>query len=193
MAAKLKGCADINNSDRIQRLATRYSSPSLVRETAAAFIPCSGDSYRPTWMPHSRYVRVSWMWIRNVFFLPSTSRGLREHCCKALQDTSHRRRRGSAFSVGDVKHWNKPPVSVVTVPSANIFEKRLEKIWTEGFLHLPHGLKEHLDYKRYRTIQYRVGCLPWVSNLIYHHFIKITIFPKVIFFTYRVCLINHPL
>ncbi len=63
---------------------------------------------------------------------------------KVLQGASHRRRRGSAFSVRVVKYWNKLPVSVVTVPSVTIFKKRLEKVWTEVFPHLPHWLNTHL-------------------------------------------------
>ncbi len=37
---------------------------------------------------------------------------------------------GSAFSVRDVKYWNKLPPSVVTAPSATFFKKRLEKVLT---------------------------------------------------------------
>ncbi len=57
---------------------------------------------------------------------------------KVLQDASHRRRRGSAFSVRVVKYWNKLSASVVTAPSINVFKKRLKKVWTEVFPHLPH-------------------------------------------------------
>ncbi len=74
----------------------------------------------------------------NLFFLPPTRRGLRGHPFNVLQGASHRRRRGSAFSVRVVKYWNKLPASVVTAPSVNIFTKRLEEVWTEVFPHLPH-------------------------------------------------------
>ncbi len=74
----------------------------------------------------------------NLFFLPPARRGLRGHPFKVLQDASHRRRRGSAFSVRVVKYWNKFPASVVTAPSVNVLKKRLEKVWTEVFPHLPH-------------------------------------------------------
>ncbi len=70
----------------------------------------------------------------NMFFLPPARRGLRAQ----LQGASHRRRRGSAFSVRVVKSWNKLPASVVTAPSVNAFKKRLEEVWTEVFPHLPH-------------------------------------------------------
>ncbi len=74
----------------------------------------------------------------NLIFLPPARRGLRGHPDKVLQGGSHRRRRGSAFSVRVVKYWNKLPASVVTAPSVNVFKKRLEKVWTEVFLYLPH-------------------------------------------------------
>ncbi len=74
----------------------------------------------------------------NLFFLPPTRRGLRGHPFKVLQGASHRRRRGSAFSVRVVKYWNKLPASVVTAPSVNVFKKRLEEVWTDVFPHLPH-------------------------------------------------------
>ncbi len=79
----------------------------------------------------------------NLFFLPPARRGLRGHPYKVLQGACHRRRRGSAFSVKVVKHGNKLPASVVTAPSINVFKKRLEKVWTEVFPHLPHWPNTH--------------------------------------------------
>ncbi len=35
------------------------------------------------------------------------------------------------------------PASVVTAPSVNVFKKRLEKVWTGIFPHLPHRLNSH--------------------------------------------------
>ncbi len=74
----------------------------------------------------------------NLFFLPPARGGLRGHPYKVPQGASHRRRRGSAFLVKNVKYWNKLPASVVTAPPVNFFKKRLEKVWTEVFPHLPH-------------------------------------------------------
>ncbi len=79
----------------------------------------------------------------NLFFLPPAQRGLREHPFKVLQGASHRRRRGSAFSVRVVKYWNELPASVVTASSVNVFKKRLEEVWTKVFPHLPHWLNTH--------------------------------------------------
>ncbi len=49
-----------------------------------------------------------------------------------------------AFSVRVGKYWNKLPASVVTALSVNVFKKRLDKVWTEGFPHIPHWLTTHL-------------------------------------------------
>ncbi len=75
---------------------------------------------------------------RNLFFLPPARSGLRGHPYKVLEGASHRRKRGSAFSVRVVKYWNKLPPSVVTASSVNAFKERLEKVRTEVLPHLPH-------------------------------------------------------
>ncbi len=69
----------------------------------------------------------------NLFFLSPVLRDLRGHPYKVPQGASHRRRRGSAFSVRVVKYWNKLPASVVTAPSVNVFKKRLDEVWIEVF------------------------------------------------------------
>ncbi len=61
----------------------------------------------------------------NSVFLPPAGRGLRGHPFKVLQCTSHHRGRGSAFSVGVVKYWNKLPASVVTAPCVNVFREKV--------------------------------------------------------------------
>ncbi len=63
---------------------------------------------------------------------------------KLLQGASHRQRRGLVFSLRVVKCWNTLPASDVTAPSVNVFEKGLEKVWTEVFAHFPHELNTHL-------------------------------------------------
>ncbi len=135
--------ADINHLERIQRLATR-----LV--TCMRHVPYEERLQRLG--PHSlqrRRLRDDLITAfkifkclldidPNLFFLPPARRGLRGHPFKELQDVSHRRRGGSAFSVRVVKYWNKLPASVVTATSVNVFKKRLEEVWTEVFPHLPH-------------------------------------------------------
>ncbi len=121
--------ADINHLERIHR-----SSTKLV-----------------TCMRHRPYEeRLQWRRLRVDLIMafkifkglldidPPARRGLRGHPFKVLQGASRLRRRGSAFSVRIVKYWNKFPASVITAPSVNVFRKRLEKVWTEVFSHLPH-------------------------------------------------------
>ncbi len=48
----------------------------------------------------------------NLFLLPPARHGLKGHPYKVLQCASHRRRRGSAFSVKVEKYWNKLQDSV---------------------------------------------------------------------------------
>ncbi len=76
----------------------------------------------------------------NLFFLLPARRSLRGLSFKVLQGASRLQRRGSEFSVRVVIYWNRLSASVVTAPSVNVFKKRLEKVWTEVFPHLPHWL-----------------------------------------------------
>ncbi len=77
-------------------------------------------------------------WSELIFPPSCSNRPKRAPLQSFLQSSSHRRKRGSAFSVRVVKYWNKLPASVVTAPSVNVFKKRLEKVWTEIFPYLPH-------------------------------------------------------
>ncbi len=95
-----------------------------------AFIPCSDDDFG---MTAFKILKGLLDIDPNLFFLPPTRCGLRGHPFKALQGASHRRSRGSAFSVRVVKYWSKLSASVVTAPSVNVFKKRLEEVWTEVF------------------------------------------------------------
>ncbi len=63
----------------------------------------------------------------------------------------------ASFSVGVAKYRNKLSVFVVTAPSVNIFKKRLEKVWTEVFPHLPHWLKSHHPYSLKK-------CTPFINR-----------------------------
>ncbi len=130
--------ADINHLERIQRLTTR-----LV--TGMRHLPYEERPQRlgPQSL-HRRRLRDDLITAfkifkgllnidPNLFFLPPARRGLRGHPFKVLQGASHRRRRGSAFSVKVVKYWNKLPASVVTAPSVNVFKKRLEEVRQKSF------------------------------------------------------------
>ncbi len=54
------------------------------------------------------------------------------------------------FEVGEAQttdmtdeYYGRLPASVVTAPPVNVFKKRLEKVWTEVFSHLPQCLNTH--------------------------------------------------
>ncbi len=104
-----------------------HASSPLRSETAAA-VP----NYR---LQHNHGPFGYWS---ELVFPPSSSKRPKR---APLQGTP---RRGSAFSVGVVKYWNKLQASVVTVPSVEVFKKRLEKVWTEVFPYLSHWLNTHL-------------------------------------------------
>ncbi len=74
------------------------------------------------------------MWIRTCFFtLPLDAVLLDAHPYKVFQGKSHRRRRGSAFSMRVRKYWNKLPASVATAPFVNIFKKGWRKFGEKSF------------------------------------------------------------
>ncbi len=98
----------------------------------------------------------------NLFFLPPARRGLRVHPFTVLQGASHRRRRGSAFSVRVVKYWNKLPASVVTARSVNVFKKRLEKVWTEVLPHLPPWLNTHHTPPSFPPAHHPLTDINWI-------------------------------
>ncbi len=96
-------------------------------------------------LPYGNNPHLAWVWHhQELYFSHQVVRCSLSHSYKVLQGASHRRRRGSAFSVRVVKCWNRLPASVVTAPSVNVSKKRLEQVWTEVFPHLPHWLTTHL-------------------------------------------------
>ncbi len=108
-----------------------HASPPLRRETPAAgpsFLAAATTSS----LPDNRLQDIQGLLNidPNLVILPPARRDLRGHPYKVLQGASHRRIRGSLFSVWVVKYWNKRPASVVTAPSVKVFQKRLEKVWT---------------------------------------------------------------
>ncbi len=134
---------DINLLKRIQRLATRLVTDMryLPYEERLQGLGLHSLKRRRIWADLITAFKI-FKGLLDIdpylFFLPPARRGLRGHPLKVLQGASHCRKRGSALSVRVVKYWNKLPASVVTAPSVNVFKKRLEKVWTEVFPHLPH-------------------------------------------------------
>ncbi len=62
-----------------------------------------------------------------------------------------------------VKYWNKLLTSVVAAASVNVFKKRLKKVWTEVFPHLPHWLNIHLPIYLPPAVRDRTN---WRNNSI---------------------------
>ncbi len=74
-------------------------------------IPWSDDDFGLTWLPHSRYSRVFWMWMPTCFFsLPLDA---------ALEVRAAARGEGQPFRWG-----NKLPASLIIAPYINIFMSR---------------------------------------------------------------------
>ncbi len=130
--------ADINNLERIQRLATRLITGmrhlpyeerlqrlglhSLQPQRLRADLITEYSLNIPDDLIFKGLLGID----PDLLFLPHARRGLRGHPYKVLQGASHRRRRGSAFSMRVVKNWKKLPASVITAPSVNVFKKRKE-------------------------------------------------------------------
>ncbi len=135
--------ADINHLERIQRLATRLVTgmrhlPYEERLQRLGLHSLQRRRLRDDLITAFKIFKGLWDIDPNLFFLPPARRGQRGHPYKVLQGASHRRKRGSAFSVRVVKYWNELQASVVTTISVSVFKKRLEEVWTEVFHHLPH-------------------------------------------------------
>ncbi len=114
--------------------------PPLRRETAAAgpsFFAAATAFGWPYYRLQGIHVPLGY-WSELVFLTPAR-RGLRGHPYQVLQGA-----RALGVSVRIVKYWNKLPASVVTTPPVNVFKKRLGKVWTEVFPHLPHWLNTNL-------------------------------------------------
>ncbi len=135
--------ADINHLERIQRLATRLVTGIRHLAYKERLQRLGLHSLQPRRLQADlitafKIFKGLLIIDPNLFFLPPARRGLRGHPFEVLQGASHRRRRGSTFSVRVVKYWNKLQASVVTAPSVNVFKKRWKKVWKEVFPYLPH-------------------------------------------------------
>ncbi len=130
--------ADINQFERVQRLATRLERGlrhvhyekrlrqlnlfSLKRrrlraDLTLAFNICKGEvGLNPS-----------------EFFLRPPRAGLRGHTYRLLLGPSRLRRSSGAFSVRIVKFWNRLPAHLVLAPSVSIFKKQLDRHWSEIF------------------------------------------------------------
>ncbi len=67
------------------------------------------------------------------FFLRPPRAGLRGHTYRLLQGPSRLRRRSGVFAVRIVKYWNSLSAHLVLAPSVSIFKKQLGRHWSEIF------------------------------------------------------------
>ncbi len=130
--------ADINQLERVQRLATR-----LVR--GLRHVPYDGRLRQLNLFSlESRRLRADLILAFNIFkgevhlnpsefFLRPPRAGLRGHTYRLLQAPSRLRRRSGAFSVRLVKYWNRLPAHLVLAPFISIFKKQLDRHWFEIF------------------------------------------------------------
>ncbi len=130
--------ADINQLERVQRLATR-----IVR--GLRHVPYE-ERLRQfnLFSLERRHLRADLILAFKIFkgevdlnpseFFPRPPRaGLRGHTYRLLQGPSRLRRRSGAFSVRVVKYWNRLPAHLVLAPSVRIFKKQLDRHWFEIF------------------------------------------------------------
>ncbi len=130
--------ADINQQERVQRLATR-----LVR--GLRHVPYEERLHQLNFfLLERKRLQADLILAFKTFkgevdlnlsecFLQPPRAGLRGHTYRLLQGPSRRRRRSSAFSVWIVKYWNRLPAHQVLAPSVSIFKKQLDRHWFEIF------------------------------------------------------------
>ncbi len=130
--------ADINQLERVQRIATR-----LVR--GLRHVPYE-DMLRQLnlFSVERRRLRADLMLAFKIFkgevdlnpsefCLRPPRVGVLGHTYRLLQGPSRLRRRSGAFSVRVVKYWNRLPVHLVLAPSVSIFKNQLDRHWFEIF------------------------------------------------------------
>ncbi len=129
--------AGINSLERIQRKATQSVTGIryLSYETDCsgwAFISCTGNGYKSTWVPHPIYLPFVGYRSEPVFFcLPLVT---------ALEGTTLRCSKVQATAGGDGKF----PSSVITALSVKIVKQRVDEGWTDVFPYLPYSFQSHL-------------------------------------------------
>ncbi len=130
--------ADINQLERVQRLATR-----LVR--GLRHVPYE-ERFRQLnlFSLERRRLQADLILAFNIFkgevdlnpsdfFLRPPRAGLRGHTYRLLQGPSRLRRRSGAFSVRVVKYWNRLPAHLVLAPSVSIFKKTVGPTLVRNF------------------------------------------------------------
>ncbi len=130
--------ADINQLERVQRLATRLVRglrhvPYEERLRQLNLFSLKGRRLRADLILAFKIFKGEVDLNPAEFFLRPPRAGLRGHTYRLLQGPSRLRRRSSAFSVRIVKYWNRLPAHLVLAPSVYIFKKQLDRNWSEIF------------------------------------------------------------
>ncbi len=130
--------ADINQLERVQRLATRLVSglrhvPYEERLRQLNLFSLERRRLRADLILAFKIFKDEVDLNPSDFFLRPPRAGLRGHTYRLLQGPSRLRRRSGAFSVRVVKYWNKLPAHQVLAPSVPIFKKQLDRHWFEIF------------------------------------------------------------
>ncbi len=130
--------ADINQLERVQRLATRlvrglHHVPYEERLCQLNLFSLERRRLRADLILASKFFKEEVDLNPSEFFLRPSRTGLRGHTYRLLQGPSRLRRRSGAFSVRIVKFWNRLPAHLVWASSVSIFKKQMDRHWSEIF------------------------------------------------------------
>ncbi len=130
--------ADINQLQRVQRLATRLVGglshvPYEERLRQLNLFSVEHRRLRADLILDYKISKEEADLIPSNFFLRSPRSGLRGHTHRLLQGPSRLRRRSAAFSARVVKYWDRLPTHLVLSPLLSIFKKELGHQWSRIF------------------------------------------------------------
>ncbi len=130
--------ADINQIERIQRLAKRLVRglrhvPYEERLRQLHLFSLERRRLRADLILAFKIFKGEVDLNPSEFFLRPPRAGLRGHTYRLLQGTSRLRRSSGAFSIRIVKFWNRLSAHLVLSPSVSIFKKHLDHQWSEIF------------------------------------------------------------
>ncbi len=119
--------ADINQLERVQRLATRLVRglrhvPYEERLRQLNLFSLERRRLRADLIQAFKIFKGEVDHNPSGFFLRPPRAGLRGHTYRLLQGPSHLRRRSGAFSIRIVKLWSRLPAHLVLAPSVSIFK-----------------------------------------------------------------------
>ncbi len=124
--------ADINQLERVQRLATWLvrgfrQVPYNERLRQLNLISLERRRLRADFILAFKIFKGEVDLSPSDLFLRPLRGGLRGHIHRLLQAPSRLRHRSCAFSVRVVKYWNRLPAPLVLSPSVSVFKKKLDR------------------------------------------------------------------